>query len=725
MNLASSVRFWTKSNLTNFHSLLKSCAEGQNFDRPLLLFRQLLESDVKPNDFTFSLLVKAWTSSSSSIISNSEKAKTEAHQVHTHLIKSGVYQFVYVSTALLDLYSRLGCLEVARQLFDDMHDKDVVSWNAMIYGFSRNGNDFYALQHFVQMLREGFAPNQTSLVSLIPSCGRRELIFRGKSVHAFGLKAGLDLDSQVKNALTSMYAKCADLEAAECLFEEVVDKTVVSWNTMIAAYGQSGFFNEAILVFNRMREQSLEVNPVTIISVLSANSNPGSTHCYAIKVGLVSNFPVSTSLVCEYARQGNSISAELLYSLLPEKNLVSVTALISNHAEKGDLASVMKHFAEMQQLEMKLDSVALVSILQGIRNPVYIGIGCAFHGYGLKTRLSNHILVANGLISMYSRLIDFEAAFSLFFEMCEKPLITWNSLISGCIQAGRSGDAFGLFCDMKMIGHCPDAFTIASLLSGCCQLGNLQFGEKLHNYVLRNNLEVEDFVGTALVDMYIKCGSIERAEGVFKRIKEPCLAMRNSMISGYSLYGLEQKAFACFFEILKLGLKPDKISFLGVLAACTHGGLVQEGRKYFKIMTEEFNILPDLQLCACMVGLLGRAGFFEEALLFIKSMELEPDFAVWGALLNACCIHQEVKLGECLAKKLFFLDNCGGGFYILMSNLYAIKGRWSDVARVREMMREIGGVGCSGISVIEVGYSAHMYENLWSKAHLTSNFLEP
>ncbi|KAM5565694.1 pentatricopeptide repeat-containing protein [Rosa sericea] len=700
MNWACSIGLSTKPSLVYFHSLLNSHIQTKNPKQALLLFRQLYEYNVKPNDLTFSLLLKACTSSSSYL--NSANAEIEANQIHTHLIKSGVDRFVYLGTALLDLYMKLGRVRNAQKLFDDMPDRDDVSWNALICGVSRNGRHSKALELFVQMCREGFRPCHTTLVSLVPSCGTHELAFQGKSVHGFGTKAGLDSDLQVKNALTSMYAKCADLEAAEVLFEEIGDKSVVSWNTMIGAYGQNGCFDEAMLVFKRMREENVQANLVTVISLLSANADPESTHCHAIKTGLVNNASVITSLICEYAMRGDTESGELLYKLLPQKSLVSLTALISSYAEKGNLGQVMECFAHLQQLDMKLDAVAMVSILHGIKHPADFGLGLAFHGYGLKTGLTADSLVVNGLISMYSRFDKIEDAFSLFSEMREKPLISWNSLISGCVQAGRSSDALELFSLMEMSGPSPDSITISSLLSGCCQLEYLKFGEGLHTYVLRNNFEGEDFVGTALIDMYTKCGRLEHAERVFKSIKEPCLATWNSMISAYSLYGLEHKALVCFSEMQEQGLKPDKITFLAVLAACTHGGVVQEGRTYFQMMSEKFNLMPSLQHCACMVNLFGRAGLLDEALMFIKDMEIEPDFTVWGALLNACCIHQEVRLGEYIARKLFFLDSKNAGFLVLMSNLYAVERRWEDVARVREMMRETGGDGCSGISVIEM-----------------------
>ncbi|GAV78396.1 Alpha-amylase domain-containing protein/PPR domain-containing protein/Alpha-amyl_C2 domain-containing protein/PPR_2 domain-containing protein, partial [Cephalotus follicularis] len=663
-------------------------ASGQDY----CVWVKLLQSNFKPNDFTFSLLIKA---------SNSLTAKLGANQIHTHLVKSGVDQFVYVSTSLLDWYMKMGCISYAQRLFDNMPARDLVCWNAVICGYSRNGYHVDAIEVFVEMLRNGFSPHEITLVCLVPSCGWHELAFQGKSIHALGIKAGLDLDSRVKNALTDMYAKCSDLEAVELLFEEMVVKSVVSWNTMIGAYAQNGLFDKAMVIFKRTLEETVETNSVTLVSLLSANADPESTHCYAIKSGIVNDSSVITSLVCVYAKRGNSGSAQLLYMSLPAENLVSLTAITSSYAGNGNISMVVECFTRMQQLDMKLDAVAMVSILHGIANPDHIDIGLAFHCHALKIGLCFDPLVVNGLITMYSKINDIEAIYSLFSTMHEKTLISWNSVISGCIQAGRASDAMELFCQMKMSGYRPDGITIASLLSGCSQLGHLQFGERLHNYVLRNILEGEDFVVTALVDMYMKCGSIERAERVFKNIKNPCLATWNAMISGYSLCGFERKALRCYNEKRQQGLEPDEITFLGVLSACFHGGLGHEGRHYFQLMTEEFGMVPSLQHCTTMVGLLGREGVFEEAMLFIKNMKKEPDSAVWGALLSACCIHQEVKLGECLAKKLYLLDHQNGGLYVLMSNLYAATERWDDVAKVRRMMKDTGGDGCSGLSLIQ------------------------
>ncbi|RVW99913.1 Pentatricopeptide repeat-containing protein [Vitis vinifera] len=471
-------------NISVFHSLFKSCSETKDSRWAFITFRRLLESNVKPSDLTFSLLIKAYVAdASSSTVIDSPNAKIEANQIQTHLRKSGFNQYVYLTTAFLDFYGKLGCIYYAQHLFEEMPRRDVVSWNALICGYSRNGYDYDALEVFVQMLREGFPPCQRTLVGLVPSCGRPDIIFQGKAIHGFGIKSGLDLDCRVKNALTSMYAKCADLQAAEVLFEEIFEKTEVSWNTMIGAYGQNGLFDEAMLVFKQMQKERVEVNYVTIISLLSANAHLDSTHCYVIKTGFATDASVITSLVCSYAGCGNIESAGLLYNLMPQRNLVSLTAMISGYAEKGNM------------------------------DPTFIGSGLGIHAYGLKTGLCADCLVVNGLISMYSKFGDIETV-------------------------GRTSDAMELFCQMRMYGHSPDAITIASLLAGCSEVGFLQFGERLHNYVLRNNLDMEDFLETALVDMYIKCGRLESAERVFKSIKEPCLATWNTMIQAMDYLGM-------------------------------------------------------------------------------------------------------------------------------------------------------------------------------------------
>ncbi|XP_010547856.1 PREDICTED: pentatricopeptide repeat-containing protein At2g04860 isoform X2 [Tarenaya hassleriana] len=672
---------------------------GENPSSPIGIFRHLLRSGLEPNHHSISLFLK---SSAAFLLSSVDSLKLQVGQIQTHLVKSGLDQFVYVKTALLDLCLKMGRVTTARLLFDEMPERDDVVWNAMICGYSRNGYDSNALQLFIEMIRQGFFPSATTLVSLLPSCGQSTFMSQGRSVHALAAKAGIGLDSQVKNALLSMYSKFGDLSSAKHLFTDMNEKTTVSWNTMIGAYAQKGFREDAILVFRQMLEVNVEISAVTIINLISAHVSHEPLHCLVVKTGIVNDSSVITSLVCAYARNGDSESAERLYESTNEESIVSLTAIISSYAEKGNMDIAVAYFCRMQRLGMELDAVAMVGILHGFTICGNINLGSSLHAYVIKSGLCADTLVANVLITMYSNFDNVEAMLILFEEINEKPLISWNSVISGCVQAGRASTAFKMFSRMKLNGGpMPDAVTIASLLTGCSQLGYLDFGKKLHGYARRNNFEMEDFVCTALIDMYAKCGNAELAESVFRSIKDPCVATWNAMISGYSLSGLHNKALSCYMEMQKQGLKPDKITFLGILAACTHGGLVDEGKKCFHAMTKEFGISPSLQHYALMVGLLGRASLFAEALDVIARMELRPDSAVWGALLNSCAMHRQIELGEYAAKKMYMLDYRNGGLYVLMSNLYAAEGMWENVAKVRRMMKDTGGDGYSGVSQIE------------------------
>ncbi|KAF8380819.1 hypothetical protein HHK36_028313 [Tetracentron sinense] len=269
----------------------------------------MFHTNVKPNDLTFSLLIKACSSFSDSL-----NAKQEAFQIQTHLIISAFDQFIYLGTALLDFYAKSGCISIAHQLFEDMPHRDLIAWNALICEYSRNGYDFDALKLFIEMLKEGVSPCRTTLVCVLPSCARPELLFLGRSMYGFRVKTALDLDCRVKNTLTSI---------------------VISWNTMIGMYAQNGFFNETLLVFKLMREEGIGANSVTIVNLLSAKAHLDSTHSHVIKT-VDTDAYLLTSLVCMYVKDGNTESTGMLYETLPQKDLISLTAIISSYGSGSD-----------------------------------------------------------------------------------------------------------------------------------------------------------------------------------------------------------------------------------------------------------------------------------------------------------------------------------------------------------------------------------------------------
>lgn len=299
----------------------------------------------------------------------------------------------------------------------------------------------------------------------------------------------------------------------------------------------------------------------------------------------------------------------------------------------------------------------------------------------------------------------------MFDGMTERDCVCWNAMIDGYAKHGRPDEAMGLFRAMLRSGFKADEVTVVTVLSAVAQLGSLESGKWVHSYVEnhRRNIGFSVRVGTALVDMYYKCGSLEDACLVFDKMPEKDVVAWNSMIAGYAMHGHSQKALELFYKLRNTKLKPTDITFIGVLNACSHAGLVQKGRELFNLMQNEYKIEPKIEHYGCMVDLLGRAGLVDEAYQLVQKMRIKPDLVMWGSLLASCRLHKKMALGERIANFLLGNGQADSGTYTLLSNIYAVVGNWSEVNRVRALMRENGVQKEPGCSSIEVDYKVHEF----------------
>ncbi|KAJ6826426.1 pentatricopeptide repeat-containing protein-like [Iris pallida] len=323
------------------------------------------------------------------------------------------------------------------------------------------------------------------------------------------------------------------------------------------------------------------------------------------------------------------------------------------------------------------------------------------------------IVSENSILIAYLRCGDLDAALGMFTEMRVRNVRTWNSIISGFIRGGRCKEALDMFREMLVSADGavrPDKITVASVISACSSLGALEQGRWLHGYLKRQRLEFDVVIGTALVDMYGKCGCVERAVEVFEEMPRRDVLAWTAVISALAVHGLGEEAFARLEEMERHGVKPNNVTFGALLSACAHSGMVGRGRWCFDVMRRVYAIEPQLQHYACMVYLLGRAGHFGEAERLIGSMPMEPDLFVWGALLGACRMHGNVELGERVAGYLIRLDPHNHAYYIVLSDIYADAKRFEDVKRVRAFMKEHEIKKTSpGCSMIEVGGEVHEF----------------
>ncbi|XP_058090782.1 pentatricopeptide repeat-containing protein At5g48910-like isoform X2 [Magnolia sinica] len=320
-----------------------------------------------------------------------------------------------------------------------------------------------------------------------------------------------------------------------------------------------------------------------------------------------------------------------------------------------------------------------------------------------------NVVSCNAMMSGYLKVGDLGSARSLFDKMPERDLVSWSTVIAGCVQLGDIKKALELFTEMQDLRIRADEVILASLLSASAQMGALYRGKWFHAYIYRSNVKLDVVLSTSLIDMYSKCGGVDIALRVFRLMPKKDTLAWNAIITGLAMNGCGEKSLGVFLEMQSEGKRPDDVTFIGVLCACSHAGLLDEGFRYFECMTRDYRINPRIEHYGCMVDLLGRAGLLEDAQDFISRMPVEPNAAIWGALLGGCIIHGNVELGECVGRLLIELEPHHSGRYVLLSNLYANANRWDDARNIREMMKEKGVQKIPGQSTIEAMGAVHEF----------------
>lgn len=319
----------------------------------------------------------------------------------------------------------------------------------------------------------------------------------------------------------------------------------------------------------------------------------------------------------------------------------------------------------------------------------------------------------NSIIHAYVKVGLIDLARGLFDKMPERNVRSWSSLINGFVRCGKYKEALALFREMQMLAVNdvrPNEFTMSAVLSACGRLGALEHGKWAHAYIDKCGIKIDVVLGTSLIDMYGKCGSIEKARDVFSNLGPDKDVMAwSAMISGLAMHGHGDECLKLFSEMIKRQVRPNAVTFLGVLCACVHGGLVNDGKEYFRRMSKEFGIIPSIQHFGAMVDLYGRAGLIDEAWNVVKSMPMEPDVLVWGSLLSGSRMCGNIETCEVALRKLIELDPTNSGAYVLLSNVYAKTGRWTEVRRVRDVMEGRGIKKVPGCSLVEMGGVLHEF----------------
>lgn len=418
-------------------------------------------------------------------------------------------------------------------------------------------------------------------------------------------------------------------------------------------------------------------------------------------MGLGFDLFLATKLVNFYSVCDSLRNARLLFDRIPKSNLFLWNVLIRGYAWNGPYEAAISLYHQMLEYGLAPDNFTFPFVLKACSALSAIEEGRNIHEHAIRTGWETDVFVGAALIDMYAKCGCVGNAREVFDKIEERDAVLWNSMLAAYSQNGHPDESLALCNEMALAGLRPTEATLVTVISASADIAALPLGKELHGFSWRHGFEFNDKVKTALVDMYAKCGSVKVARNLFERLKEKRVVSWNAIITGYAMHGHATEALDLFEEMKEKSL-PDHITFVGVLAACSHGGLLDEGWTFFESMVRDYRIVPTIQHYTCMVDLLGHCGRLDEAYNLIMQMRAMPDSGVWGALLNSCKIHGNVELGEVALEKLIDLDPDDSGNYVILSNIYAQAGKWEGVARLRKLMIDRGIKKGTAYSWIEV-----------------------
>ncbi|KAE8779952.1 pentatricopeptide repeat-containing protein [Hordeum vulgare] len=552
----------------------------------------------RPDAFTFPPLVRA------------APGHASATQLHACALRLGLaHPCVFASGSLVHAYLRFGRVSEAYRVFDEMTERDLPAWNAMLSGLCRNARAAEAVRLFGRMAGEGVAGDTVTVSSVLPMCALLGDWVLALVMHVYAVKHGLDKELIVCNAMVDVYGKLGMLDEARRVFDGMERRDLVTWNSIISGYEQCGQVASAVKMLHGMRDSGISPDVLTLVSLASAVAQCGDERG-------------GKSVHCHVTRRGWDV---------------------------GD------------------------------------------------------IIAGNAMVDMYAKLSKIEAAQRMFDIMPVRDAVSWNTLITGYMQNGLANEAIEAYSHMqKHEGLKPIQGTIVSVLPAYSQLGALQQGMRMHALSVKTGFNLDVYIGTCMVDLYAKCGKLADAMLFFEKMHKRSTGPWNAIMAGLGVHGHADKALSVFSRMQQEGVNPDHVTFVSLLAACSHAGLVDQGRSFFDMMHITYGIIPIAKHYACMVDMLGRAGQLQEAFDFIHNMPIKPDSAVWGALLGACRIHGNVEMGKVASQNLFELDPENVGYYVLMSNMYAKVGKWDGVDEVRSLVRHQNLQKTPGWSSVEV-----------------------
>nr|XP_025689762.1 pentatricopeptide repeat-containing protein At4g19191, mitochondrial isoform X1 [Arachis hypogaea]XP_025689763.1 pentatricopeptide repeat-containing protein At4g19191, mitochondrial isoform X1 [Arachis hypogaea] len=590
-------------------------------------------------------------------------------------------------------------------------------WNSNIRQAVNQGHAQKALLLFRQMKQTGVTPNGSTFPFVAKACARISRLRNSKMIHAHVAKSCFQSNVFVQTAMVHMYIKCGHLEDAHHVFVGMPTRDIASWNAMLAGFSQRNLVDRFFCLLREMRHTGIHPDSVTVLLLIQSVldlKNPNfvnAVHCFAIRIGVHIDVSVANTLIAVYAKCGDLCSSEIVFDEIDSsiRSVVSWNSMIAAYANFEKYDKAVDCYKGMLDCGLLPDISTILNLLSSCVQPKALFQGLLIHSHGIQLGCDADVCVVNTLISMYSKCGDVHSARLLFDGMSVRTCVSWTVMISGYAEKGYMDEALNLFNTMEASGENPDLVTVLALISGCGQTGSLELGKWIDNYSINKGLKENIVVCNALIDMYAKCGSFSNAKELFYSMSNKTIVTWTIMITACALSGDVKDALDLFLVMVQMGMKPNHITFLAVLQACAHGGLLERGLECFSMMTQKYGIRPGIDHYSCMVDLLGRKGQLREALEIIECMPFEPDAGIWSALLSACKLHAKMEMAKYVSERLFQLEPRVAVPYVELANIYASAGMWDGVAAIRRKMKYLQVRKCPGQSIIQVSGKTHIF----------------
>ncbi|XP_059310822.1 pentatricopeptide repeat-containing protein At4g13650-like [Lycium ferocissimum] len=595
----------------------------------------------------------------------------------------------------------MGRVKDADKLFEKIPERNVVIWSIMVHGYSKNGLHEKSVECFNSMRNIGLVPNSFTIVGvLVGVSGLRDLIL-GQSVHGLIVKLGLEDNSFVGTSLIEVYATWGKINDSCKIFENLKSQGLVPWNAMISAFVHNGLYKQAFLIFNWSRKSDLLPNSMTVMALtqscvaMESKCLCESVHAMVVKLGLMSDVQVNNSVLFLYSSLMELPAAWEVFDAMEEKDVISWSTMMSLMVHLEYASDAIKLFFHMRDY----DHLILMNLISACGILGNLKMGKSVHAQVLTHGFGSELPLLNATITMYARCEDLNSSRTAFDQSTMKSMVSWTSIISGLLHNGRPKQALDMFIRLRIEENFfVDSVVLVSTLAAASEMVALELCMQLHCHTVKAGFTNYRSIQNCLISTYSKCGNVELANNIFVQMASlRDIVSWNAIINGYGINGHGETALSLFYEFRKSGV-PDSATYLSILSACSHSGLVSEGLLLFSHILEENRIRISAEHYGCVADLLARAGYLSDASKFLDGEGKTKTF--WKAILNGCVRNGDLNLAEFAVRKFHEQIQKDSGHLVLLSNLYASVGRFKDAEALRLSMEAEKLIKVPGFSIL-------------------------